>query len=135
MNGEEECCVCYTDYNKEHFSINCNHSVCNDCFSNIKNKSCPLCRCHMTVKYKKRVYTKRIKGKLNLKKFDKIKTHLQYKYTLEGRANNYRRDNKNLYHMSLMLIYNMIMGDNDTIRIENELLEKGILIDLNYDNI
>jgi hypothetical protein len=72
---------------------------------------------------------------LNLKKYDKIKTHLQYKYTLEGRAKNIRKDNKNLYHMSLFLIYNMITADNDTIRIENELLEKGILIDTDYDNI
>ena len=130
MNGEEECCVCYTDYNKEHFSINCNHSVCNDCFSNIKNKLCPLCRCRMQVKYKKRE-----KGKLNLKKYDKIKSHLQYKYTLEGRAKNIRKDNKNLYCMSWVLLYDMITGDTDTKRIENRLLEKGILIDHNYDNI
>ena len=130
----EECCVCYTDYNKEHFSINCNHNLCSDCFSNIKNKLCPLCRCHMKVN-KKKIYTKRIKGKLNLKKYDKIKTHLQYKYTLEGRAKNYRRDNKNLYCMSWVLLYDMITADKDTIRIENELLEKGILIDTDYNNI
>lgn len=92
-----ECCVCYIDYNKEHFSIVCHHNLCNTCFSNIKSKLCPLCRCQMKVEYKKRVYTQRIKGKLNLKKFDKIKTHLQYKYRLEGRIKNKMRDNKNLY--------------------------------------
>ena len=84
-----ECCVCYNEYDKEHFSIICNHNLCGDCFSNIKNKLCPMCRCKMKLNQKK--------GKINLKKYDKIKYHLQYKYRLQGRRKNKMRDNKNLY--------------------------------------
>lgn len=90
-----ECCVCYNDYDNKTFAIRCLHNVCYTCFSSIKNKLCPLCRCSMKLKYRKQ--EKRIKGKLNLNKYNKIKTHLQYKYRLEGRVKNKMRDNKNLY--------------------------------------
>ena len=37
--------------------------------------------------------------------------------------------------MSWIAFYDLIIGYIDNIRIENELLEKGILIDTDYNNI
>jgi hypothetical protein len=48
-----ECCICYSN-NK--YKLNCNHSVCNECFvkwykeclNNYKKITCPVCRSSIT---------------------------------------------------------------------------------------
>lgn len=37
----EECCVCYE---KTYTKTSCEHYLCVECWSNIKKKSCPICR-------------------------------------------------------------------------------------------
>ena len=45
MNQVKDCCVCF-----ENFEINngpelpCNHHVCQECYDQLRNNNCPLCR-------------------------------------------------------------------------------------------
>lgn len=92
----EECCVCYNDFDNEAFRIGCSHHLCRECYFKIKNRLCPLCRKKMSFQIKtKRKQTP--KGKLNLKKYEKIKTHIKYRHNIfvvgEKRINSVRKNN------------------------------------------
>ena len=43
----EECCVCYE---KTYTKTACEHNLCVECWSNVKKKSCPICREYLWAK-------------------------------------------------------------------------------------
>jgi len=89
----EECCVCYNNYSKTNFRIKCNHNLCGECFSQIKNNVCPICRGKLKVIAPKKPRLNSVKGKINLNRFNKIKNHLIYKYELQYFQNPMKRIN------------------------------------------
>lgn len=72
---EVECVVCYIDYNDREFAFFCSHPVCMTCYSQLLNPVCPYCRQPILLKRKPI-------RKLNLRKYNVIRKHLQYKYDL-----------------------------------------------------
>lgn len=51
--NSEECCICFIDL-KSTFTVttNCNHNLCLDCLTKLRNKCCPLCRTEFPEKIK-----------------------------------------------------------------------------------
>lgn len=45
MTEIAKCCVCFEPNEK---STNCNHCLCNSCYSNMKGNLCPVCRTGLT---------------------------------------------------------------------------------------
>lgn len=45
MNQEKECCVCYENFQTNQCSeLSCDHIVCQECYNQLRNNNCPLCR-------------------------------------------------------------------------------------------
>ena len=98
----EDCIVCFEPYNIFEFQIQCNHALCSKCYLKIFEVDnlikCPYCRRPIQID---RILIRRPICKLNMRRFQNIRTLLQYKYCLfKGKK---RSKERHLKHKILRL--------------------------------